>query len=86
MSKHTKGPWIINANRIKGGDYPDGIAHVMDADAGEIRNANARLIAAAPELLEALKIAIRVGVAQKCSSEQIDLIEKAIAKAEGDEK
>lgn len=44
---------------------------------------SAHLIAAAPELLEALELAIKVGVAGLCTSEQIDLIEQSIARAKG---
>ena len=55
--KHTKGPWKIN---IDTGEY--GVYHLYSPDIGgdevfereEIDEANARLIAAAPELLEAL--------------------------------
>ena len=57
--KHTKGPWKIN---IDTGEY--GVYHLYSPDIGgdevfereEIDEANARLIAAAPELLEALDI------------------------------
>lgn len=63
MSKHTPGPWRDNGDptmddpseeyhEIVGGRgcYPDGFALT-----GYISTANARLIAAAPELLEALR-------------------------------
>lgn len=66
MSAHTPGPWLIlpeesdkpylriRGNRL-GGQYK--IANVLTAGDAETL-ANARLIAAAPELLEALKQAI----------------------------
>ena len=58
MMKHTKGPWKIN---IDTGEY--GVYHLYSPDIGgdevfereEIDEANARLIAAAPELLDALR-------------------------------
>ena len=66
MSKHTKGPWYqgvgihqycvydkqvwINPDGSRGGDTPNLVVVVSPADA----IADARLIAAAPELLEAL--------------------------------
>lgn len=62
MSKHTKGPWlqvadrdeiIIYANSGPKGDDP--ICFTSDSRSVEEIQANARLIAAAPELLEALE-------------------------------
>ena len=58
MSKHTPGPWVVDAAQYgyiitaKGGAYD--IAVVRDIG-NEDNKANARLIAAAPELLAALK-------------------------------
>jgi hypothetical protein len=61
MSAHTPGPWFVAEGANHEGDYaPAGsvrnetwwIAKVEDAPEAE---ANARLIAAAPELLEALR-------------------------------
>lgn len=56
-SKHTPGPWVIGKNgtavTTKHGGY------IATADTGtnvEIDESNARLIAAAPEMLEALKL------------------------------
>ena len=58
-TKHTPGPWVIENNRSfpmivarDGGKY-DGACICPEVCNGE---ANARLIAAAPELLEACKI------------------------------
>lgn len=61
MSKHTPGPWVLHVaengrgtisaiTRCAGMDH---IAEVYGAN-GEERGANARLIAAAPEMLETL--------------------------------
>jgi len=60
MAKHTPGPWHFEAGRIwQRGDNPQPIAYA-DTYPDEIeREANARLIAAAPELLAALDVAAR---------------------------
>ena len=67
MSKHTAGPWRIDRGAIQDGEghaIIDGtdmgqlsrIAHVLFHDDGEGETtANARLIAAAPDMLEALQ-------------------------------
>lgn len=52
-TKHTKGPWVAH----RGIDYcqvsaPDGLVHTV-SHADDESEANARLIAAAPELLAA---------------------------------
>ncbi len=84
MSKHTPGPWSTY-----------GAAHQHVRTNGEdsefrlykISNpADARLIAAAPELLEALKIAEDVLMEEygpDFTHPHADTIRKAIAKAEG---
>jgi hypothetical protein len=69
-SLHTPGPWLLNWNIAGGGqheDYPElyyvniHSANYLDVAphglslTGYVRPADARLIAAAPELLEALK-------------------------------
>ena len=63
MSKHTPGPWggltLLNGNLTIGIDWPEGderdhfLCEVTSGDPAELE-ANAKLIAAAPELLEAL--------------------------------
>ena len=103
MSGHTPGPWrvtdeicrfsggeVIRPNNGDGVDSP--VAFVCDFnryDRDEERQANARLIAAAPELLAAAKAVIRAfGFAPP---ENMDLptewddLSSAIAKAEGRE-
>lgn len=59
MSKHTPGPWTGYPANISPNIEADGkcIAQVNphNGDSEERRTANARIIAAAPELLEALK-------------------------------
>jgi hypothetical protein len=68
MNKHTPGPWFAEANDsywevnpMNGGDdgIPFSVANVCCSSPGYrdggLQEANARLIAAAPELLEALR-------------------------------
>jgi hypothetical protein len=94
--KHTPGPWTINGLGIEGPEDDRGlseyIAHVSnDCDASE---ANSHLIAAAPELLEALKLARAAfrgtnddgsyrGDGIIFTDDARDQIEAVIAKAEG---
>lgn len=92
MSKHTPGPWIENYQyglRIESekehGIVNDGwiIAQLEGSD----KEANAKLIAAAPEMLEAL---IACDEAMAYMSEYDipltlpDMVKKAIAKARGE--
>ena len=71
-TKHTPGPWSIHFGAAQGGeghhivDSNDlaelsriAVVFFHDDEEGETR-ANAQLIAAAPELLESLKVAMRV--------------------------
>lgn len=93
MSKHTKGRWVS----ADYGDYKDydGKCRVILGENGDIRTAvvlgfdteenkaNARLIAAAPELLDALKDAL---CALECCGKDYPAASKArsaIAKATG---
>lgn len=92
MSKHTQGPWAFqDGDTAVFKDHKGGPSTVI-ADCGPYipeNQANAQLIAAAPEMLEALKI-LRARVhhvmgEQKNSSWQNPyiLIQEAITKAEG---
>lgn len=60
-TKHTPGPW--NAVELEDGNIVTGntrhCGNVCELDLGTESDANARLIAAAPELLEALERALR---------------------------
>lgn len=85
MSKHTKGPWEYSEEDgepvVMAGDYYVATAHigVPGGNSGiDAAKDNARLIAAAPDLLEALKF-IR-SVARFAHFPEADA---AIAKAEG---
>jgi len=88
-TKHTPGPWMFRPSRqpqITSESDPAGrtIAIVYDQVPDAERKANASLIAAAPELLEALKECLgeleRLGWG---GAGYTDLAHAAIAKAEG---
>ena len=92
MSKHTPGPWAmpdsgqgrISKVGVNGGW--DGM--IATADCGDYARsrseglANARLIAAAPDLLEALKDAVRDS---ESPGQWLDESRAAIAKATGEQ-
>ncbi len=94
MSKHTPGPWIFE-ERVAGFDIlaPESVYYVAEylgVDCGVIDNiADACLIAAAPELLEALEEIVK----EYCENPDngrtlrwaIDGAKEAIAKAKGEE-
>lgn len=85
MTQHTDGPWTVSAS-----DPLDGsrVVHIGTASAAVVQyenaEANARLIAAAPELLAALKAVnsefYPIGDAL---TDTAKLVRAAIAKAEG---
>lgn len=85
--KHTPGPWDIS-------EYKDGHAFVFDPDMGFVCNvmtgssegvANARLIAAAPDMLKALKRMVDWFEQDNPDPayDELMLARAAIAKAEG---
>ena len=104
MSKHTKGPWKIGTPPPNGEQTIGDARGMMVAVAttgigmGEETKANARLIAAAPELLDALKgimniVSETLGVAGYYPDEdyadwdefpELQAAEAAIAKAKGE--
>lgn len=65
QTKHTPGPWIVidhyEPNRIlvNAGVYPDATAIAEIISAGSTKRANARLIAAAPDLLDVVQLIIK---------------------------
>lgn len=88
---HTPGPWKNKTfGEVKAKDDAFTVAQCMMGNLGE-REANANLIAAAPELLEALKyareeIALRVvedGGTKYSIQKACAKLDAAIAKAEG---
>lgn len=91
MSKHTPGPWAVGKHpgRDAGTDLrevtylsPFGRAYICEAE-----KANARLIAAAPELLEALHAMLDCpgidDTNQEIGETFRTIVNAAIAKAEG---
>jgi len=63
--KHTPGPWYINQKycigpRPRADDQSDGMFRPLADVYGVNRDANARLIAAAPDLLDALSVLLNV--------------------------
>ena len=95
MTKHTPAPWkaefdeavsvrsedgsrICTINWLRG---RHGLKGRIDGDEG---NANARLIAAAPDLLETLKQIKRENQHYNFGSKLVRIVDAAIAKAEGE--
>jgi len=92
-SKHTPGPWAMDEDKygeeidvypLKDGPPPMGrwaeICTVKDYESQDEMRANARLIAAAPDLLEALKLACEL---LEYGGFDMEKFHAAIAKAEG---
>jgi len=81
MSGHTPGPWTLHEDEsIRDINY-NIIADVLDST-----EADARLMAAAPDLLEALKAYRRPAQwnhSEGCFCETCEMVRAAIAKAEG---
>jgi hypothetical protein len=80
-AKHTPGPWVVSGKATINSTMRGWVASVSTVD----RVANARLISAAPDMLEALR-----GILESMEMEnplahktQIDAARAAIAKAEG---
>ena len=93
QTTHTPGPWRVGLDKNSVRDADEGyIADCQNRFADKTTvEANARLIAAAPELLEALKMARQYapkynfypdGSVMPGASEQLQQIDAAIAKAE----
>lgn len=83
-TKHTPGPWYVDRREILSGEgrFLRGLAEVFSgaADSLEQADANCRLIAAAPDLLNALRDLLHTtGV----TSEHYSAAIRAVAKAEG---
>ena len=93
MSKHTPGPWIVyefvDGYDIRAPEAECYVATASDPEAvwGAIgREEDARLIAAAPELLEALENLLKVHEGEGGTQHNAaDIARAAIAKAKGEE-
>lgn len=94
MSKHTPGPWETDRNNVHSGQIAT-IHHCLNNDWVEVwspnwpadedeQEANARLIAAAPELLEALEGFVACWDACASPVEFAEKARAAIAKARGE--
>lgn len=89
MTQHTPGPWIMEHAQDVVTDTQHRIVAIAydpqdQRSISEISNANARLICAAPDLLEALKIARRTIMGINPGAWGVmDKLDSAIAKAEG---
>lgn len=88
MSKHTPGPWTAREPNGPGMGWRVGPAWLGEKPWSDETSANARLIAAAPDLLAALEAAtaeIRAiyGDQPPATNSVVMLIEAAIAKAKG---
>lgn len=91
MSNHTPGPWVINQFPQSSADISIGavgtplIAKVALRDVSIVeQSANALLIAAAPEMLDALKIAVMQNSCDVLmTGKELRKCDAAIAKAMG---
>ena len=88
--KGTKGKWEIDKRASLRVVDSKGttIANASSGQSGErieIEKANAKLISAAPELLEALKLVYGKMTAESYSEQDFDKVEQAIKKALGGE-
>jgi hypothetical protein len=87
---HTKGPWIWSKDYLMQGDGdnystigPSRVLLQLSADS-KLSEDNARLITAAPELLEACKEFLECGPNAGSNLELVKLMKQVIAKAEGE--
>jgi hypothetical protein len=91
--KHTLGPWKCDWSIQVGGNIKSGwqvfdsneTELVIDIPDSEEAEANAQLIAAAPELLDACQKALSLLKALEVRGDSVRFLEQAIAKATGKE-
>lgn len=79
-AQQTPGPWAARGKYVFAGGDCIGICDTDNASDGRME-ANARLIAAAPEMYEALKLVMQHGRIDD-SEHRMNLVAAAIAKAE----
>lgn len=90
LPAHTPGPWLSNSGLIMAGATNESIATVKGSFGCPIMNANARLIASAPELLNEIENIIEAFDSEMECTEILDMLGKnasvraAIAKATGE--
>lgn len=87
MGKHTKGPWTVDKKEFrvlsKNEEFHIALLDPAKCMRDSMAIANANLIATAPELLAVCKQSIEAFNYLGGSEEIIELLEKAIDKAEG---
>ena len=76
-AKHTPGPWECNGDLVHKDGFQIAIVEAHYEDYVELQQANARLIAAAPDLLTALEYAIWAHPELEKSKTVMDAIAKA---------
>lgn len=84
MSKHTPGPWKVINDSVWSVDAGICIVRFAGGNLVEESLENARLIASAPDLLEALRMAMCY-VSNEGSEEEYQQARAAIAKATGEQ-
>lgn len=82
MAGYTPGPWMAEPCPCGWAECRS-IMSPCEKVAESVREANARLIAAAPELLEHLRFAVKLLRPWAGGTAQVQAMEAAIAKAEG---
>lgn len=83
-TKHTPGPWQVCGTEIWAGRRRITIGRgAYDEKDAAVRNANARLISASPDLLREAILAVERLTALGDSVENLEGLRAAIAKAEG---
>lgn len=80
---HTQGPWENVGGYVEALDLDTPLSICTIADCGTETEANARLIAAAPDLLEALQEAVNKGYMWDHDPDLWSKASAAIAKAKG---
>ena len=91
MKKHTNGPWLIttidgdDCLMVGGGDGSDVVADIRTDRPEDEVEANAHLMASAPEMYEALKKLAECSKEIPLMKYEQGLVDKAIAHAEGRE-
>ena len=89
MSKHTPGSWKLSVDGCNAENNQANVIEGADGSLivyGQANDGDARLIATAPELLEALEIMIYGNVRSEWSKPTFDQARSAIAKATGETK